>query len=89
MAELTRRVVIVGASLAGSRTARELRDAGFSGDIVLVGDESHLPYDRPPLSKQVLSGRWTPEQVVLHSREEWQDACSQTKLSVSPKAEAA
>ncbi len=82
MAELTRRVVIVGASLAGSRTARELRDAGFSGDIVLVGDESHLPYDRPPLSKQVLSGRWTPEQVVLHSREEWQDAGVELILGV-------
>ncbi len=50
------RVVIVGASLAGLRTAEGLRDAGFSGPITVVGDEDAEPYDRPPLSKQVLLG---------------------------------
>lgn len=50
------RVVIVGAGLAGLRTAESLRDKGFDGEIVLVGEESHLPYDRPPLSKHVLRG---------------------------------
>jgi 3-phenylpropionate/trans-cinnamate dioxygenase ferredoxin reductase subunit len=49
-------VVIVGAGLAGLRTAEALRDKGFDGSIVLVGDEVHLPYDRPPLSKHVLRG---------------------------------
>jgi NADPH-dependent 2,4-dienoyl-CoA reductase/sulfur reductase-like enzyme len=51
------RVVIVGASLAGLRAAETLRAEGFTGTLTLVGDEHHEPYDRPPLSKQVLLGR--------------------------------
>lgn len=51
-----RRVVVVGASVAGVAAATHLRAAGFDGEIVLVGDEPHAPYDRPPLSKQVLCG---------------------------------
>ena len=50
------RIVIVGASLAGLRAAEELRSRGHTGSIALVGDEPHEPYDRPPLSKQVLTG---------------------------------
>ena len=53
------RIVIVGASLAGLRAAEALRDEGFSGSLTLIGDEAHEPYDRPPLSKQVLKG-WVP-----------------------------
>ncbi|GGK49870.1 NAD(P)/FAD-dependent oxidoreductase [Nocardia camponoti] len=49
-------IVIVGAGLAGLRTAEELRRAGYEGDVVLVGDEPRLPYDRPPLSKQFVRG---------------------------------
>ncbi|QXQ14513.1 NAD(P)/FAD-dependent oxidoreductase [Skermania piniformis] len=49
-------IVIVGAGLAGMRTAEELRRSGFEGKIVLVGAEDHPPYDRPPLSKDVLRG---------------------------------
>lgn len=48
------RIVIVGASLCGSHAAEALRDEGFDGEIVLVGAEPHLPYDRPPLSKTFL-----------------------------------
>ena len=59
------RVVVVGASLAGLRAVETLREEGFEGDISLVGEELHLPYDRPPLSKQVLSGKWPPEKAVL------------------------
>jgi 3-phenylpropionate/trans-cinnamate dioxygenase ferredoxin reductase subunit len=51
-----RRVVVVGASVAGVAAANGLRSAGFDGEIVLVGDEPHAPYDRPPLSKQLLCG---------------------------------
>jgi 3-phenylpropionate/trans-cinnamate dioxygenase ferredoxin reductase component len=58
-------VVIVGASLAGWRAVETLRSEGFHGSISLVGDEAHLPYDRPPLSKQVLAGTWPPEKAVL------------------------
>jgi NADPH-dependent 2,4-dienoyl-CoA reductase/sulfur reductase-like enzyme len=50
------RIVIVGASLAGLRAAEALRDEGFNGRLTIIGDEKHEPYDRPPLSKQVLKG---------------------------------
>ena len=50
------RIVIVGASLAGLRAAEALRDEGFNGNLTIIGDEKHEPYDRPPLSKQVLKG---------------------------------
>ena len=50
------RIVIVGASLAGLRAAEALRDEGFNGKLTIIGDEKHEPYDRPPLSKQVLKG---------------------------------
>jgi 3-phenylpropionate/trans-cinnamate dioxygenase ferredoxin reductase component len=58
-------VVIVGASLAGLRAAEGLREAGFTGQLTLVGDEPYEPYDRPPLSKQVLMGRVAPESTAL------------------------
>ncbi|MFI1335278.1 NAD(P)/FAD-dependent oxidoreductase [Streptomyces sp. NPDC020845] len=60
-----RDVVIVGASAAGLATAEALRNKGYDGTLTLVGDEPHLPYDRPPLSKQVLAGDWQPEKVRL------------------------
>ena len=59
------KVVIVGASLAGWRAVETLRAEGYAGSIVLVGEERHLPYDRPPLSKQILAGTWPPEKAVL------------------------
>jgi NADPH-dependent 2,4-dienoyl-CoA reductase/sulfur reductase-like enzyme len=51
-----RRIVIVGAGLAGLNAARTLRREGFNGELIVVGDEPSPPYDRPPLSKQVLAG---------------------------------
>lgn len=61
-----RHVVIVGASVAGLSAAEGLRKReGFDGTIALIGDEPHLPYDRPPLSKQVLSGKWEPQRAAL------------------------
>lgn len=59
------RIVIVGASLAGLRAAETLRAEGFAGSITLVGDEGRAPYDRPPLSKQVLRGDWDADRVSL------------------------
>jgi hypothetical protein len=56
-------VVIVGASLAGLRAAQAARAAGFDGDLVMVGEEPHLPYTRPPLSKEVLAGEHEAESV--------------------------
>src|SRR4051794_17990869 len=59
------RIVIVGASMAGLRAAEELRAQGFAGTITMVGDEPHRPYDRPPLSKKVLTGEQPPERTEL------------------------
>jgi NADPH-dependent 2,4-dienoyl-CoA reductase/sulfur reductase-like enzyme len=59
------RVVVVGASLAGLRACETLRTEGYRGTITLIGDEPHLPYDRPPLSKKLLAGEWEPDRIVL------------------------
>jgi NADPH-dependent 2,4-dienoyl-CoA reductase/sulfur reductase-like enzyme len=67
--ESMRRVVIVGASLAGLRAAQAARKEGFDGDLVVVGDEPHLPYTRPPLSKEVLAGEHPLEHANLPTRE--------------------
>ncbi|MFD7711430.1 NAD(P)/FAD-dependent oxidoreductase [Streptomyces sp. NPDC059785] len=60
-------VLVVGASAAGLATAESLRRKGYAGRLTLLGAEPHPPYDRPPLSKQVLAGTWRPEQAHLRS----------------------
>ena len=60
-------VVIVGASLAGLQAAQTLRRANESMQITMVGDEPHLPYDRPPLSKHYLAGSWDEEKLRLRA----------------------
>jgi NADPH-dependent 2,4-dienoyl-CoA reductase/sulfur reductase-like enzyme len=72
-------VVIVGASLAGVRAAGGLRAEGFEGDITLVGAEPHRPYDRPPLSKKVLSGEWDVDRIPLVRPDDWD------RLSLVPR----
>ncbi len=59
------RIVIVGASLAGLRGAEALRDEGFNGQLTIIGDGKDEPYDRPPLSKQVLKGWVKADQTKL------------------------
>ncbi|MGI8921637.1 MAG: NAD(P)/FAD-dependent oxidoreductase [Solirubrobacteraceae bacterium] len=59
--------VIVGASLAGAKAAETLRDMGFEGSVVLIGSEAERPYQRPPLSKDYLSGKVGLEKVFLHA----------------------
>ncbi|MGH0031121.1 MAG: NAD(P)/FAD-dependent oxidoreductase [Myxococcota bacterium] len=66
-------LVVVGASLAGLRGAEALRRLGYAGRLVLVGEEDARPYDRPPLSKEILRGDREPEQIAL-SRPEAFDA---------------
>lgn len=61
------RIVIVGAGIAGASAAETLRREGYAGQIALVGDEHTLPYERPPLSKEVLLGTLPPERVILRS----------------------
>ncbi|KPI11546.1 Ferredoxin--NAD(+) reductase [Actinobacteria bacterium OK074] len=63
------RVLVVGASAAGLTTAEALRRKGYEGTITVLGDEPHAPYDRPPLSKQVLSGAWEPDRAALRTEE--------------------
>ncbi|MFB9902728.1 NAD(P)/FAD-dependent oxidoreductase [Allokutzneria oryzae] len=65
-----RTVAVVGASLAGLSAARELRSQGFDGRLVIIGDEPHRPYDRPPLSKDFLLGRAEPADLALTDDDE-------------------
>ena len=57
--------MIVGTSLAGLRAAEALREKAFEGRITFLGAEKHRPYDRPPLSKEILKGIWEPENISL------------------------
>jgi NADPH-dependent 2,4-dienoyl-CoA reductase/sulfur reductase-like enzyme len=59
------RIVIVGGGAAGIAVAESARSAGFDGRLIMLTRERHLPYDRPSLSKQVLSGVWDPDRVRL------------------------
>ena len=58
--------VIVGASLAGAKAAQALREEGFAGAVVLIGAEHERPYERPPLSKDLLLGKAEPGSVFVH-----------------------
>lgn len=67
-----KRVVIVGTSIGGVRTAQALRSEGYDGDILLIGQETDLPYDKPPLSKALLAGTSDVEAITLLTREQAQ-----------------
>lgn len=82
-------IVIVGAGQAGGWAAATLRDRGYSGRVVLLGDEPHAPYERPPLSKAVLGGQAPPESTELFSAQrlaqldvEFQPGVSATRLGL-------
>jgi 3-phenylpropionate/trans-cinnamate dioxygenase ferredoxin reductase component len=64
------RILVVGASLAGLRAAERIRKEGFGGELVVLGSETHLPYDRPPLSKELLKGEKEPEGIALRGGQE-------------------
>jgi 3-phenylpropionate/trans-cinnamate dioxygenase ferredoxin reductase component len=65
--------VIVGAGLAGGKAAEALRGGGFDGQITLIGEEGHLPYERPPLSKEYLAGKAERDSVFVHDRAWYRD----------------
>ncbi len=75
-------VLVVGAGLGGLRTVEQLRATGYEGRISLVGAEEHAPYDRPPLSKQVLTGAWEPERTGLRTVEELENLGVRTHLGL-------
>jgi NADPH-dependent 2,4-dienoyl-CoA reductase/sulfur reductase-like enzyme len=77
-----RRIVIVGASLAGLRAAETLRERGFDGELTLIGAEPHRPYDRPPLSKQVLQGTWEPERSFFRRKDGYDALALDMRLGV-------
>jgi hypothetical protein len=74
------RIVIAGASVAGLTTAETLRRKGYDGKLTLIGDEPHPPYDRPPLSKQILAGTWEPEGAALRSEEQLAELDADVRL---------
>ena len=60
--------VIVGAGLAGAKAAEALRAEGFAGRVVLIGEETERPYERPPLSKDYLQGKAEKDKIYVHPR---------------------
>jgi NADPH-dependent 2,4-dienoyl-CoA reductase/sulfur reductase-like enzyme len=72
MSEL-RTVAVVGGSLAGLRAVEALRRRGYGGRIVWIGEEAKDPYDRPPLSKQVLEGVWDSERITFRREQGYED----------------
>jgi NADPH-dependent 2,4-dienoyl-CoA reductase/sulfur reductase-like enzyme len=88
-----RQVAIVGASLAGLRAVEAMRTAGFDGAITVIGDEPHLPYDRPPLSKRLLAGEWEPDRILLRKPDDmdslgvtWRSGCARRRARSRPAA---
>jgi NADPH-dependent 2,4-dienoyl-CoA reductase/sulfur reductase-like enzyme len=84
-------IAVVGASLAGMHAAHTLRQEGFDGRLIVVGDELHEPYDRPPLSKQVLAGEWDTDRSVLPAAREdleidWRLGARASGLDVANRA---
>ncbi|HEX4702978.1 MAG TPA: FAD-dependent oxidoreductase [Pseudonocardiaceae bacterium] len=78
--------VIAGAGLAGAKAAEALREQGFDGRIVLIGAESHLPYDRPPLSKDYLAGKAERGSIDVHDADWYANQRIELRLSTEVTA---
>lgn len=84
------RITIVGGSIAGMHAAHTLRREGHDGTVVVIDAQAHLPYDRPPLSKQVLAGDWDAERITLPSATEdldidWRLGSRATRLDLETR----
>ena len=78
--------LIIGAGHAGAQAAIALRQQGFEGRLAIVGDEAHLPYERPPLSKEFLSREKDFERILIRPAEFWQD--KQVEMILGQRAKA-
>jgi NADPH-dependent 2,4-dienoyl-CoA reductase/sulfur reductase-like enzyme len=79
-------VLVVGASLAGLRTAEALRDGGFDGPVRVIGAETALPYDRPPLSKELLLGTKEADQIGLAAQADIDALALDLELGVTARS---
>jgi NADPH-dependent 2,4-dienoyl-CoA reductase/sulfur reductase-like enzyme len=79
-------VLVIGAGLGGVRTCEQLRTAGYQGRISLVGAEAHVPYDRPPLSKQILTGEWEPGRAILRTLDQLEELGVRAHLGLAAVA---
>src|SRR3712207_5574464 len=70
---MSRSIVVVGAGLAGLRAVEQLRGAGWTDHVVVVGTEVHLPYNRPPLTKAALQGGVDPSALAFRRRPSTED----------------
>ncbi len=78
--------VIVGGGLAAAKAAEQARKQGFEGPVVIVGDETLRPYERPPLSKEVLIGKAKPDTVYVHPQEWYAEHNIELRLGVAVSA---
>ena len=81
-----RTFIIVGASLAGAKAAQTLRDEGFDGKVILLGDEPVRPYERPPLSKEYLQGKAGVDKVFVHDEDYYEKHDIDLRLSTRVQA---
>ena len=77
---MSRRIVIVGAGHGAGQLVATLKQNKFDGEIVLIGDEPHLPYQRPPLSKKYLAGELAPERLLFKPESFYEDPQISTQL---------
>ena len=78
---MTKHCIIIGASHAAGQCVASLRQSGWEGDITLIGDEPHVPYHRPPLSKAYLSGEKTKTELLIRPREAYESVGADLKLN--------
>jgi len=78
---MSERIVIIGCGQAGGTAAVALRDQGHTGDIVLVGEEGQLPYQRPPLSKDYLAGKMPAERLYMKQTAYYQEKAVELRLA--------
>ena len=81
-----RTFVVIGASLAGGTAAATLREEGFDGRLVLIGDEPVLPYERPGLSKEYLRGTIARDRLQVRPAEWWEAQGVETRLGVRARS---